>query len=121
MGSLDNAMAAKAALEEALRTVPGQRVYPDVGPAVDPPGTVVAPPALQWEGACTGPTSARFLVWLVVTNDDRAPQRLLTLLEPVTEALDAVDDAVVVRADPGRYPITNGDLPAYEIQVDYAL
>lgn len=112
---------AKQALLAALREVPGVRNFPDVGPGVDPPCTVLGPPALLWEGVCPDPTSARFLVYVVVTSDDQSMDRLYELMPQVAAALDAVRDATVIRADPGVYPTTNGNLPAYEIQVDMAL
>lgn len=114
--------AAKRDLLDALATVTGLRVYPDMGPAVDPPAAVLSPPALTWENMCpSGPSSARFLVYVVVTNDDRAVDRLLELVPRVAAALDEVTEAVVIRADPGSYPISASDLPAYQIQVDVSL
>ncbi|PZG18979.1 hypothetical protein C1I95_12435 [Micromonospora craterilacus] len=111
-------------LHQALVPVKGVRVYPDIGPDVSPPAAVIGPPALTWEGlpGCGGePTSGRFGVWVVVDDDDRSVSRLIELVPPVAAALDAVDDAVVVRADPTTYPGSSKDLPAYQIQVDMAL
>lgn len=117
-------IAEKAAeLAEALRTVtlPGFRVYPDVGPGVSPPGAVVGAPTFRWETGSAAPTSARWPVWLVVTAGDRAAQHLWELLPPVTEALDGVLDAAVVEASPGTYPTSGGDLPAYIIEIEVNL
>lgn len=121
MGSIDDAA---QALRDALsdpELAEDVRHFPDVGPAVTPPATVMGPPAFTWETPCDAPTSARWLVYVIVSADDRAMQRLFDLLPKVAAALDAVTDATVVRADPGTYPTSNGDLPAYEIQVDYSL
>lgn len=113
---------AATALRTAAGTVPDIRVHPDVGPGVDPPAVVVGVPALEWEGICPGPTSAQFPVWVVVPNDlARADGRLYELVPLVAAALDEVPDATVVRADPGTYPSSSGDLPAYQITVDVAL
>ncbi|MFI6160390.1 hypothetical protein ACIA59_10620 [Micromonospora haikouensis] len=113
---------AEKVLRDALRAVDGARLHPDVGAGVSPPALVVGVPSLTWEGMCAGPTSARWLVYVVVPADNaRAAGRLMELVLRVAAALDAVDDAVVVRADPGTYPASGGDLPAYEIQVDMAL
>jgi hypothetical protein len=95
-------------------------VPPDVGPGVDPPAVIVGAPALLWEGLC-GPTSAQVIVWVVVTLDDLSLARLLELVPLVAVALDTVENATVVRADPGTYPIGTSDLPAYQIHVDVAL
>ncbi|MCW6008501.1 hypothetical protein K1W54_28750 [Micromonospora sp. CPCC 205371] len=115
---------ADAALTAAIQALPKDeiRLHPDVGAAVDPPAAVVGPPALLWEGACLEPTTARFLVYVIVSPDaERAKERLYALVPMVANALDQVTDASVIRADPGRYPTSDGDLPAYEIQVDVAL
>jgi hypothetical protein len=110
------------ALRAAAATVEGLRVHPDVGPGVDPPAVVVGVPALEWEALCPGPTSAQFPVWVVVPNDlARADTRLYELVPLVAAALDEVPDATVVRADPGTYPSSGVDLPAYQITVDVAL
>lgn len=113
---------AAAALRTAADAVAGLRVHPDVGPGVEAPAVIVGVPALEWEGLCDGPTSARFPVWVVVPNDlARATARLYELVPLVAAAFDEVRDATVVRADPGTYPSSSGDLPAYQIQVDVAL
>lgn len=108
-------------LRAALRTVEGLRVHPDVGPGVDPPAAVVGVPALEWHGVCGGPTDARFVVYVVAPAGERAAGQLFGWVPKVAAALDEVPDATVVRADPGAYPASSGDLPAYEIQVDVAL
>lgn len=115
--------AATQSLRDALTDFPGAHLQPDFGPNVDPPALVIGPPALQWESGCPVPTEARFLVYIVVTNDDRFMDRLDELIEPVAAAIDATRDAVVIRADPGRWPTqtATGDLPAYELTVEVAL
>jgi hypothetical protein len=108
------------ALRAAARTVDGLRVFNDVGPAIDPPCVVVPVPVLTWEGLC-GPTNATFNIAIVVRPKD-ASQALLTFLPLVVAAIETVDGAVVMRADPAVYPgTTAGDLPAYQVTVDYAL
>lgn len=113
--------AAAEALEFALKTAVNLRVHRDLGANVDPPALVLGPPALTWEGVCLEPTEARFLVYVVVRADEYALERLWALVPQVSEALDGVTDAAVRRADPGSYPSAGVDLPAYSIQVDYAL
>jgi hypothetical protein len=112
---------AAAALAEALKGVPDLRVYTDPGATVDPPAAIVGPPQLSWEGVCEDPTSARFLVWVVVPADDRAVERLWELVPLAAAALQTVTDATVTVALPGRWPGGGSDLPAYEITTEVAL
>lgn len=110
-------------LTAALRTVvaPGFEVYPDIGPAVSPPGAVLGAPTLQWETPGVEPTSARWSVFLIVPAGDRASRELWDLIPPVTAALDQVADVAVMTASPSSYPTSGGDLPAYEIQIEVSL
>lgn len=112
---------ARQELVTALNAVQGARVHPDLGPGLSPPVLVVGVPALEWQTVCENPTTARFPVYVVVKRDDRTADRLMELLPLVTAAVDGVPDAVVTRADPGSYPTSDGDLPAYQITVEYAL
>lgn len=92
------------------------------GATIRPPSTVVsALPSLEWEAYCDDPTSATFLVWLMVALDERAPERLRALLGPVVAALNSVRDATVVRADGVPYSANGSELPSYEITVQFAL
>lgn len=109
------------ALRAALRGVEGVRHLADAGPLVDPPATALGPPALTWNGYHDEPAEATFPVALVVLADERAFDRLWTLLPRVTAALDAVVGVVVRRAEPGTYPVGGSDLPAYLIEVETAL
>lgn len=113
--------AAAAALKAALKTVQDVIPHTDPGATIDPPATVLGPPALTWDALYGGPTSARWLVYVVVGVDDRAIERLWDLVPVVAAALDEVDDAVVIRADPGTYLTGGGELPCYSIQVDVSL
>lgn len=105
----------------ALRGVAGVRVYDDSGANVDPDAVVLGPPTLEWAGVCPGPTSARWTVYVVVKASDRALQRLWDLVPAVADAVDAVPDAAVIRADPGVFSAGGVDLPCYQIQVDVSL
>lgn len=106
-------------LVTALTGVSGQ-VYTDLGASVNPPCIMLGPPALEWEGVCVGPTSARWLVYVIVPADERAMERLWELVEPVADAIDGTP-AVVIRADPGVYAAGTQDLPCYEFQVEVSL
>lgn len=112
---------AVAALNTALKGVEQVRLHADPGAAINPPATVVGPPSLTWDALAVWPTAARFLVYVVVAADQRALERLWDLVPVVAEAIDGLEDAVVVRADPGTYQTSGGELPCYQIQVDYAL
>lgn len=106
----------------ALRTVEDLRVYDDMAATVDPPGAILGPPALAYDAFLVEPTSARLIVALVVTADERAVQRLLDLLPSVTTVLGDVENVVVRSADPGTWPAGGGsDLPAYLIEIEAAL
>lgn len=112
---------AAEALEAALRTVPGLRVYTDVGAAIDPPGAVVGPPSLTWGSVCAEPSSATFLVAVVVAMDDRAMPRLWELVPQVATALETVSDAVVRRATPDVWTSGTANLPSYAVFVEMSL
>lgn len=118
---------AAEALETALRTVPGVRVYRDPGANIDPPAAIVGPPALGWRGFCgSAPVSARFSIWLTSPADDRTLERLWELVPAVAAVLDQVENATLadleLQATPGQFPTSGGvTLPAYEIQVDVSL
>lgn len=112
---------AAASLLAAVKTVPNTRQYRDPGAAVDPPGIVLGPPALAWEGMCSGPTSATFLVYVVVAADERYLEQLWELVPLVADALDSVPDATVTGAVPGAYQSGGSELPCYEITVEVSL
>jgi hypothetical protein len=111
---------ASAALAAACNRVDGLREY-TLGASIDPPAFVVGPPALTWESPSVDPTSARFLVYVMVPADERALPRLWGFVEQIVAVIDAVTNAVVVRADPGRFAAGITDLPSYEITVEMSL
>ena len=96
-------------------------VQPDRGPNVDPPALVLGPPEIEWDTGCLEPTSARFSVLVIVTDDDRSLDRLLPLVRSVADVINEVDNVVVLRARPGRYTAHDGEAPAYEIVCEAAL
>lgn len=104
----------------ALDGVEDVRYYRDLGANVDPPATLLGPPQLKWEAYCSDPTSAQFMVYLVVPAKDRAIEQLWDLVPKVAEALDE-SDAVVRRADPGTFNAGGSDLPSYELTVEVAV
>lgn len=108
------------ALSAACNTVDGLREY-GLGAAIDPPAFVVGPPALTYEAYDADPTSARFLIYVMVPADDRALPRLWGFVEQLAAAINTVTSAVVVRADPGRFAAGTADLPSYEILVEVSL
>lgn len=110
-------------LRDALSEVPGLVLQPDFGPNVNPPALILGPAALEWRSLCAGPSHARYLVYIVVTNDETFMDRFDEVIQPVADAIDATREAVVTRADPGRWPTqtATGDLPAYELTVEVAL
>lgn len=112
---------AAEALVAALQTVDGVRSYTDLGAVVDPPATILGPPALSWQGIGSTPAEARFLVIVAEQADDRAMPRLWDLVPRVAEALEDVQDAVVISATPGSWTTGGTELPCYEITVEISL
>ena len=85
------------------------------------PALVLGPPRLTWETGLRAPTSALFIVYVIVQADERAIERLWDLVVDVGEAIDARTDGVVIQADPSVFPSGTAQLPAYEIQVEVGL
>lgn len=114
-----NAIAdAATALKTAVDAVDGIVATIADGASVTRTTAIVGPPALTFEAYCPEPTSARFLVAVVVVPaDERALARLWELVPAVAAAIEGVTDASVIRADPGNWR----DLPSYEIQVEVSL
>lgn len=109
------------ALRDALAGVPGVRAYTDVGAMVDPPAAVLGPPRLTWQGPCSDPIDAMFLVYVVVSADARSLERLWDLTLLVAEAIESVSDAVVRSANPGVFNTAGVDLPCYEISIEVGI
>lgn len=110
-----------AELVAALRTVGGARYHEDLGATVNPPASILGPPSFMWETGVPFPTSARFLVYVIVAFGPRAVEQLVELVPIVAVAIEGLTDAVMIRADPGVYPSGGVDLPAYELQVEVSL
>lgn len=111
---------AALALETALKTVTGLRLY-RLGENIDPPGIVVGPPKLDWTGFCGDPTEATFAVFLIEAMDDRSLERLWVWVAPVSVAVDSVQDAVVRSANPGVYEAGTTSMPCYVLNVEVSL
>lgn len=110
---------AAESLRVALASVTGLRVYTDPAATIDPPGVVLTPPTLTWEGYRSDPTDATFVAAVVVKPDERAMSRLWELVPLVAAAVDEIPDAAVKRAEPGVW--TSNELPAYLIEIEVAL
>lgn len=109
-------------LEAAIASVPDMRAYRDTAANVELPAAVIGPPLLTWEGVCTGPpSSARFLVYVIVPLDEWAMDRLWELVPMVGKAIESQTDAVAVTALPGVYNAGGVDLPAYELTVEVSV
>lgn len=115
-------IAAADDIEAALKTVPEIRVYRDPGSDITPPGVVIGPPRLQFEGIDHEPSGAVFPLYLVEKNDARTLERLLKLVPKVTAAIDEhLPDAAVTAADPGTFNAGGVQLPTYEITTEVSL
>jgi hypothetical protein len=113
--------AAAVALEAAVATVDGLRVFRDPGAAIDGPVVILGAPALTWEVVCREPTSARWSCFVVVPANERAVELLWELVPAVAGAVEELTEGVVTRADPASFPAGAGELPAYLVQVDIPL
>lgn len=110
------------ALEVALKTVPGLRVYTDPGAAVTgTQGVIIAPPIVSWGAYRKEPTECTFIVHLVVPFDQYATSRLYDLVEPVQVAIELVPDFAVTDASPGMLPQGGSQLPTYALTVEVGL
>lgn len=107
-----------AALNAALRAVEGLRVDMSGLGDVAPPAVVVGPPTLAWQAYSDVPTDVSFDVVLYVPADDRAVARLLRFLPLVRDAVETVEDVVVVTATPQTFRSGGTDLPAYRLQIE---
>lgn len=117
----DDVLTAAAELRAAADAVDGVRTYKDPAAPVTPPAVIVGPPQLRWEAMSPAPSSATFIVYLMVPMDARALDNLLGLVPLVTAALDALPDAAVTSANPGVFNAGGADLPSYEITVEVSL
>lgn len=116
---------AATTLETKLKEL-GRPVLRDPGQRVDPPALILGPPGLGWSGYCgPAPTTARFSVWIVVPADGHALERLWELVPQVAAKVEELVDATLAdverAAQPATFPSGGVELPAYEVQVDYAL
>lgn len=110
------------ALEDALNTAAGIRVYRDPGATVDPPGVVMGAPTLHWDLLDAAPNRATFQLYVISTENDRALERLWDLVPAVVAAASTYDRAAVGdTATSGSFNSGGVDLPAYTISVDVAL
>ena len=118
---MSNVADAATMLESALDAIEGVRRQP-LGEPIQPPATVLGPPALRWESPAIAPSDARFLVYAIEAANDRALERLWDLVEVVVEVVDAVSpSAAVISAEPAVYESGTTQLPCYEIVVEVAL
>lgn len=119
--SIDLVKQAKADLEAVLKPLVdtlGVRNVP-FGATVQPPVTVVGPPAIRWSGYGTDATEADFSVFVVVARDDRTIERLLDVLEPIVQAIETIAGATVGDVQPTVY--APAELPCYLLPVNVSL
>ena len=108
------------ALKAAVAGVPGVTVYTDPGATIDPPGVVVGLPEASGTGTYSTPlpNELRLNVYLVVAADDTAEDRLVKLLDQLSEVVFEATDFVVTQAQPGTWQTSNTDLPCYVLTVE---
>lgn len=109
-------------LTDAAKVVPRVRSYLDPTADVEPPGVIIGPPAIEFDGYSGEPTAATFPVYAFVAWDEFAVARLIDLGPRVAAAItENLDDAVVTRAEPTVFNAGGTDLPAYQITVEVSL
>lgn len=112
---------ALVALQTALGTITGLRVYrAEQAAAVVPPCAVVGPPILVWETFCTSePPVATFNVYIVVDDRDRSVEKLLDLVETSKATIETAmgGAAAVTGAIWFNFPGPTQDLPSYHLTV----
>lgn len=107
-----------AAILESVREVVGLHVDKTGLGAVDPPAFTLGPPSFVWADLSDTPTSTSYDGILYVPADDRAVDRLITLLPLVYAQIEAVQDAAVTAAAPQLFRVGATDLPAYRITIE---
>lgn len=112
--------AAWAALRMAVAGIPGVTVYTDPGANIDPPAVVLGLPDLSGNGTYSTPLPNELTLhlYLVVTEDDTAQDRLVKLLDQLSEVVFDATDFVVTQAQPGTWQTSNTDLPCYVLTVE---
>lgn len=109
-------------IEQALRTIPAGNTYTDLAASLNLPAFILGPPALRWETyGVDSPSSARFLVYVIVAADDQAVTRLWELVPQVASTIDEQTDAAVLAADPAVYVSGTSQLPCYEVTLESPL
>jgi hypothetical protein len=106
-------------LRGLLSAVDGVQVYTETDAAVNLPAIVIAPPQLNWtrfNGA--GPDQATFLLYVMVTGNGYAIEKLEPLIEQIADALSSDPNSAVTEAVPGSYKNSGADLPAYVLTLE---
>lgn len=111
----------------AVDTVEGLRVHRDLGANVTPPAALLGAPALGWRSFCgPQPTSARFVLFIVVDATERALEDLWALVPKVATAVEQEMKSAAVQDGPSAAMPTTWnsagiELPAYELTIEVDL
>lgn len=112
--------AAAEQLSDALKMVEDLPHRTDPAQPANPPCTVLGPRQIRWEDQ-RGPSSARFIVYLLELNDEHTLERLDDWLLAVADSIDRDSDGVVVEASQGVYLPATAQIPCYEVVVEVPL
>jgi hypothetical protein len=107
-----------AEILDAVRDVVGLRIDKSGLGLTDPPAFTLGPPSLTWSDLSDTPTSTSYDGILYVPADERAVDRLLTLLPLVVAQIESVAEPVVTAAAPQLFRVGASDLPAYRITIE---
>lgn len=113
-----NAKTQIAEILDAVRDIVGLRIDKTGLGLSDPPAFTLGPPSFEWEALSDTPTRTSYDGILYVPADERAVDRLTTLLPLVYAQIEAVEDAAVTAAAPQLFRVGATDLPAYRITIE---
>lgn len=107
------------ALKAAVSGIPGVTVYNDPGANIDPPAVVLGLPEATGTGTYNTPLPNELTLqaYLIVASDDTAQDRLVKLLDQLSEVVFDATDFVVTQAQPGTWQTSKTDLPCYVLTV----
>lgn len=112
--------AAAQQISNALKLIPDLPHRTDPAQPPNPPSTVLGPRQIRWEDM-KGPSSARFIVYVLELNDEHTLERLDDWALIVADAIDRDTDGAVIEATPGVYLPASAQIPCLEFVVEVPL
>lgn len=115
-----------AALEAIAATMSDERAFrvaTEPTETVDPPCVVLFPLTFAWQAGPPGPpvSASGTATVCVQGGTGTVSADLYTVLPVVTEAIESVDNVIMISAEPGSYRAGEAELPAYILRYEVAL